>query len=224
EGVRAWQEDDFRLVLMDVQMPVMDGYAATRRIRELEAGRRHTPIVALTANAMSGQLERCLEEGMDGLLTKPLEVDPLREVLEKYCPATGGVLPDEAVADVVSTPVVPAIELAKLQDLTEGDAEFARALAESFISSSRELLDTMREAIGANDRQQLSRAAHQLKGASANIYASHMRDLCAHLEKQAAAMTREEIEAHVNALREELRRVSRALEAFASEANRRATG
>ncbi len=82
---------DFRLVLMDVQMPVMDGYTATRQIRDLEKGRGRTPIVALTANAMTGQLERCLQCGMDGLLTKPLEPARLEEVLERF----GLGLPDE---------------------------------------------------------------------------------------------------------------------------------
>jgi CheY-like chemotaxis protein len=84
EAIQAWKNSDFRLVLMDVQMPVMDGYTATRQIRDLERGRMRTPIVALTANAMTGQLERCLQSGMDGLLTKPLEPERLEEVLERF--------------------------------------------------------------------------------------------------------------------------------------------
>jgi len=84
DAVAAWTRDNFRLVLMDVQMPVMDGYTATRQIRDLERGRARTPIVALTANAMTGQLERCLQCGMDGLLTKPLEAARLEEVLDRF--------------------------------------------------------------------------------------------------------------------------------------------
>jgi two-component system sensor histidine kinase/response regulator len=84
EAIDAWTADNFRLVLMDVQMPVMDGYTATRQIRDLERGRMRTPIVALTANAMTGQLERCLQSGMDGLLTKPLEPERLEEVLDRF--------------------------------------------------------------------------------------------------------------------------------------------
>ena len=84
EAIDAWRKGDFRLVLMDVQMPLMDGYTATRQIRDLERGRMRTPIVALTANAMTGQLERCLQSGMDGLLTKPLEPERLEEVLERF--------------------------------------------------------------------------------------------------------------------------------------------
>ena len=84
EAVDAWKNGNFRLVLMDVQMPVMDGYTATRQIRDLERSQMRTPIVALTANAMTGQLERCLQCGMDGLLTKPLEPERLEEVLTRF--------------------------------------------------------------------------------------------------------------------------------------------
>jgi two-component system sensor histidine kinase/response regulator len=83
EGIRAWESGEFKLILMDVQMPVMDGYTATRKIREREGSRARTPVIALTANAMTGQLERCLEAGMDGLLTKPLETERLREILDR---------------------------------------------------------------------------------------------------------------------------------------------
>jgi CheY-like chemotaxis protein len=74
----------FDLILMDVQMPVMDGLTATRELRKRETGGQRTPIVALTASAMSGELSRCLAAGMDGLLTKPLEVERLRDVLTRH--------------------------------------------------------------------------------------------------------------------------------------------
>jgi PAS domain S-box-containing protein len=80
----ACAERTFDLILMDVQMPVVDGLTATRELRKREAGGRRTPIVALTASAMTGELNKCLSAGMDGLLTKPLEVERLRQVLERY--------------------------------------------------------------------------------------------------------------------------------------------
>jgi two-component system, sensor histidine kinase and response regulator len=85
EAIEAWQRGKFDLVLMDMQMPVMDGYAAAARIRELENGGERTPIVALTANAMSGELERVTSAGMDGLLTKPLNSEQLGRTLARYC-------------------------------------------------------------------------------------------------------------------------------------------
>ena len=88
-GVRGGarlRRSTFDIILMDLQMPVMDGITATMRIRELETGdgRPTTPIVALTANAMASQLERCVEAGMDGFLTKPLEIPRLHETLTKF--------------------------------------------------------------------------------------------------------------------------------------------
>jgi CheY-like chemotaxis protein len=85
ESIDAWKNTAFDLVLMDMQMPVMDGYTAAARIRELEAGHGRTPIVALTANAMSGELERVTRAGMDGLLTKPLDAEELGRTLARFC-------------------------------------------------------------------------------------------------------------------------------------------
>ena len=84
EGVDAYAEGRFEIVFMDIQMPVMDGYAATQRIRELQQGGTRIPIVALTANAMVGQLEECLAAGMDGLLTKPIDVERLEQTLRQW--------------------------------------------------------------------------------------------------------------------------------------------
>ena len=84
--MRAFTNEPVDLVLMDIQMPGIDGYTATRRIRELEAGRTRTPIIALTADAMSGQLERCLAAGMDDFLPKPLDIEKLCEALESSLP------------------------------------------------------------------------------------------------------------------------------------------
>ncbi len=84
EAIAACERERFDLILMDMQMPVMDGLEATRKIRELEGPHRRTPIVALTANVVSGQLELCLAAGMDDYLAKPLELPRLREVLARY--------------------------------------------------------------------------------------------------------------------------------------------
>jgi len=185
EGVKAWQEARFDIVLMDLQMPVMDGLTATRRIRELEAtrGQISTPIVALTANAMAGQLEICMEAGMSGFLTKPLEIARLHETLDRY----GLGIPPEAMATAAhglgaQTPV----DLARLNELTDGDPEFAHELANTFISSGEQVLKEIHEALASFDRSALTRAGHKLKGASANIYAEALRALAYELETSGA--------------------------------------
>ncbi len=89
-AVEALEKQDYDLVLMDCQMPVMDGYAATEEIRRREGDRRHTPIVALTAHAVEANRRRCLEIGMDDFVTKPVTSDQLRRVLEDWIPGSAG--------------------------------------------------------------------------------------------------------------------------------------
>jgi PAS domain S-box-containing protein len=183
-GVRAFQEGRFDLILMDLQMPVMDGLSATRRIRELEKGRTATPIVALTANAMAGQLQRCMEAGMNGFLTKPLEIARLHETLELYGLA---VRTSDIAATTAKVATMP-VDLARLGEITDGDPEFTYELASTFISSGEQVFREIDAALDALDRNALSRAAHKLKGASANIHADTLRELAYRLESQAASL------------------------------------
>jgi signal transduction histidine kinase/DNA-binding response OmpR family regulator/HPt (histidine-containing phosphotransfer) domain-containing protein len=181
EGVKAFREGTFDIVLMDLQMPIMDGLTATREIRALEAGGRKTPIVALTANAMSGQLERCMEVGMDAFLTKPLEIARLHETLERFGMAAAQIAPATAM------PPAP-VNLARLHEITEGDPEFAHELASTFIGSGHEVVQEIADALAGFDRIALTRAAHKLKGASANIHAAAVCELAHSLEIQASSL------------------------------------
>jgi two-component system sensor histidine kinase/response regulator len=186
EGVKAFQDERYDIVLMDLQMPVMDGLAATQRIRELESGKRATPIVALTANAMAGQLERCLEAGMDAFLTKPLQFQRLRETLDRF---GLGVKAGDASAEVTSTVNrTTPIDLGKLNEVTDNDPEFAHELAMTFIASCETVMEEMRAALAAHDRRALSRGAHKLKGASSNIHALMLTELAYNIESQAGAV------------------------------------
>lgn len=203
EGVKAYRERSYDLVLMDLQMPVMDGLTATRAIRRLEAGGRATPIVALTANAMTGQLENCLAAGMDGFLTKPLQISRLHEVLDRYGLAQDPLAPD-------TTPLegpVP-VDLGRLNGLTEGDADFTRELAATFIESSAQVLREIDAALDALDRGALSRAGHKLKGASANVYAEPLRALAEALESQAPAVDQPRLKQLVQDIHREFARAA----------------
>jgi signal transduction histidine kinase/CheY-like chemotaxis protein len=188
EGVAACQRQQFDLVLMDLQMPVMDGMTATRKIREWETS-RHTPIIALTANAMTGDRELCEGAGMDGYLTKPIEVERLRNILTKY-----GLEQDDAAASDAAAlsakgtenPAAP-VDLGEFHRITDGDSAFAQELIAAFISSGEQQLSEIAAAIAQNDCTGLARAAHKLKGASANIHARALKSLAERLEIDSAA-------------------------------------
>jgi two-component system sensor histidine kinase/response regulator len=199
EGVRAFERSSFRLILMDVQMPVMDGLTATRQIRELESETAaRIPIIALTANAMAGQLEKCIDAGMDALLTKPLNGQQLEDVLLRF----GLAEPLSAAAPV---------DLRALQDMAGGDAEFAAELARSYIDSSRELYSQLRACLLSNDRAQIARTVHQLAGASANVHAVLLRELCLSFERVALTASSEELADFTRQVGAELSRVGAAL-------------
>ncbi|MGB6451294.1 MAG: PAS domain-containing protein [Steroidobacteraceae bacterium] len=234
EAVQACEQGRFDLVLLDLQMPLMDGYAATSSLRKLEQGERRTPIVALTASAMAGQRERCLGAGMDDLITKPLDVQRLEAVLERFglrakdaagsgTTAGGAVLDDSAVVQLVASSAGDApVDLNGFRELTGEDAEFAREVAQAFVFTSEELVAELNRCIARRDREALERAAHSLRGASANIRATPLRELCAGLELRAAALTDAELTEHVARIAAERQRVAAALQGVVSEAPRAA--
>jgi two-component system, sensor histidine kinase and response regulator len=159
----------FDVILMDCQMPVMDGFTATRRIRELEASRgsKRLPIIALTANVMSEDRENCIAAGMDAHLGKPIEPAQLIEALSRFLKARAS---------------APPIDREALRALTGGDAEFERELAETFVSSGDQCLAEIMAALSVSDFDTVRKRAHSLKGASANIHARDLSQAASSLE------------------------------------------
>ncbi|MGZ3182647.1 MAG: PAS domain S-box protein [Telluria sp.] len=144
----------FDLILMDVQMPGMDGLTVTRQLRQHEAPRgAHVPVVAMTARAMQGDRERCLEAGMDDYLAKPVDAARLRQALARFAPAPACALPDWRDA---------------LQRL-DGDAALFLELAGLFLADGPGMLAELNEALARGDRAASERAAHSLKGVLANF-------------------------------------------------------
>jgi CheY-like chemotaxis protein len=224
--IRAWERGNFDVVLMDIQMPVMDGYTATRHIRGSECVDAHTPIVALTANAMTGQLERCLSAGMDGLLTKPIAIERLREVLDRFGLGVpeSEVLAESEVAALVTAPAQPpAVDVSQLSELAREDQEFVQSVVSSFEKSMAQLLATMHAAASRGEAQPLARAAHQVKGAAANLHAMTVSVLAADLEANAKTLSQAQMRERLNRLALEIGRATAALQNFAADGGRRAS-
>jgi HPt (histidine-containing phosphotransfer) domain-containing protein len=150
-----------------------------------------------------------MEAGMTAFLTKPIEVNRLRDTLESYGLALGA---DPAAANARSTQCATPVNLAKLNELTDNDAEFAYELAITFIASGEQVLNEIDAAIGATDRPALSRAAHKLKGASANIHAEPLCGLALTLETQAAHWDQPRLRELIQELKEEFHRAAEFLQ------------
>ncbi len=200
-AVAAWQSGDFDLILMDCQMPRMDGYAATREIRRLENGRRRIPIIALTAHAMKGDDEKCRAAGMDDYLTKPIDGALLAACLQRFAPPVQPGIdrdtrPTAPMAEVLDAPADWETLLGSL----DGDRGFARELLEVYVASGDERLTAFGTAQRCGDHLAMREAAHALKGASASLHAPAATSAAARLE--AAAILQDD--AHIPALAEEL--------------------
>jgi CheY-like chemotaxis protein/HPt (histidine-containing phosphotransfer) domain-containing protein len=176
----AIRDSDISLVLMDCQMPVWDGLMATRAIRnwEQENGKERLPIVALTANAMSGFGLVCTEAGMDDYLIKPLDESTLVECLKKWLPENHLKLE----APPSSQPSQGAIDMIRIRRTCGDDPARVREMLELFISSTEELLDKLIDAQQHGDATQIGRMAHQIKGASAYLGAQDMTQLASAIE------------------------------------------
>ena len=179
EAVEAVQARSYELILMDCQMPRLDGFEATRQIRALEGDRARTPIVAMTAGVLASDVERCRAAGMDGHLAKPVQLAALNEVVAQYLELPKAAVIDEPVA------AEGPVDAARLRTLCGSDARFQRRLVELFLAESERYLGELSGALQAQDLEQIRQSAHALKGASANIGANRMRKVAAELEEAA---------------------------------------
>lgn len=207
EAIAAVRTTDYDLVLMDCQMPEMDGMAATVAIRASEGSGKRLPILAMTANAMQDDRQQCLAAGMDDYLVKPLHIADLSRALEKWAP-TGSAVP----AANSETPLDRAALLANFND----DDMLVDELIALFIDTSQSILDKMQNAYTARDASSLARLTHELKGAAAYIRAQPMLDTCRALEREAKAGDFGSMDARLSALSLALDKIRRSVEATTS--------
>jgi two-component system, sensor histidine kinase and response regulator len=200
-AVDACARQEFGLVLMDLQMPKMDGIQATQEIRRQERPGRHVPILALTAKSAANDLARCTAAGMNGLLTKPLDIARLRQALDRFGLARRTLeLPAPGGADgggQVSEPV----DLMTLHAKFSGDMAFVRRLCQTFITSTSHELEELDSAVAAAERARIRLLAHKIKGAGSGVYAHRLAAIAANIESAAMSAALPELVAAADTLR-----------------------
>ncbi|MDP3892557.1 response regulator, partial [Nocardioides sp.] len=192
-GVARAAERDYDAILMDVQMPGMDGLTATRRIRESEGPRSRMPIIAMTAGAIDGDRDRALAAGMDDFLSKPVSVHALGAMLERWLEPSDTVeAPDDVPPEPPDESEAPMIldpdRLNELDELSSGEGvSYVDLVIERFLGRGSEPGEELAAAVHAGDHLQVRALAHRLKGNSANLGLVELAALAAHIEQLGAA-------------------------------------
>ena len=234
-ALKRMQADAFDLVLMDCQMPVLDGYAATRRWRELEAERAdgtRLPIVAMTANAMAGDRQRCLDAGMDDYLAKPVSREQLEGCLHRWLPDRMNFVlrnaalvppaepapPPPAVATArAPAPSFPVLDQTMLEELREIAGDETTRIITIFLEDAPRLIGTLEKAAAVPDLDAMRDAAHTLKSSSANVGAMALSAAAKRVELGARARKLERPAVAVALVIAEYARARMALQGYAAQ-------
>lgn len=173
EAVDAIAEKEYDLILMDVQMPEMDGYTATREIRKAEHSRKSVPIIAITAHALLGDKEKCLEAGMDDYLSKPINAEALVTTLDKWLNVKVSRKKENSRTETKKEIV---FDFEHLDKMASGDDEFRQDLLETYFQDVAERLINLEKFIEDGDFQNIVSEAHTIKGASYSVGAKKTGD------------------------------------------------
>jgi CheY-like chemotaxis protein/HPt (histidine-containing phosphotransfer) domain-containing protein len=203
EALKQFDEHEYDVILMDIHMPKLDGYAATGEIRrrEEDRNRKRTWIIAVTANALPEDREKCLAAGMDDYLAKPIHARALVYALEK------------CVTGLESLP--PATDLRSL--VNSGLEDMLPQLISIFLESAPRDIEKMRISLGAKDADGLAGAAHSLKRSCSNLGASHLRELCQQIENHGRSRSLGETSKLLESVDQEFGRVNNELQAILEE-------
>jgi len=187
EAIETLSHAPYAVVLMDCQMPRMDGYEATARIRQHEGEGHRTPIVAMTAHALQGEREKCLAAGMDDYISKPFQPDELDAVLERWIPQMPPTPEASALEETDGAKdtegAIDSAVLLNLRLLQQGSKpSFLDRLIKVFLNDVPLRLATLREDIAQEEAQAIEQQAHALLGSCASLGAHHMASVCAELE------------------------------------------
>jgi len=186
EAVDAFERERFDLVLMDCQMPLMDGYEATRRIRH--SSNRRIPIIALTASVMSPARERCLSEGMDDYLAKPVELPKLAAMLAKWIPKSSAGHGIQKLQQPSALPSAAIFNADSLLRRLMADRELSRTVLQAFLKDAPSQLKQLCARLDESDAPGTQLQAHNLKGAAATVGAEILRDIALAIETDASEL------------------------------------
>lgn len=207
EALNVIQKAEYDLLLMDCQMPEMDGYEASRRIRSFDL-KRQPVIVAMTANAMVGDRDKCLEAGMDDYISKPINPDKLYAILKKWFRKEhidiGRVRQEMSVNKATAD---DPVDMSHLDMFTDGDTDKEKIVIDLFVRSSYETLVDMHSEQYLKDVEKWVKAAHKLKGASANLGAFSLSKLCEIAERDLSDASYQERKAVIKDILKEYEQV-----------------
>jgi len=223
QALEMLADERFDLVLMDCQMPLLDGFEATRILRQREEGSGlHLPVVALTANAMPGDRIRCMEAGMDDYLTKPYSGDEMLAILQRWLPAERRQPEVEASAPdaekvVIASPLDPSA-LDKIRALSPARAEvLVQQLLSAYLKAATQDMARLELALRCSDVEQLASAAHGLKSSSFNVGANRFAEILRDIEAGGRAGNLTDVTLHVEPLMVEWERVRLAVKQMLAE-------
>ncbi|MGD8709748.1 MAG: ATP-binding protein [Ectothiorhodospiraceae bacterium] len=221
QAVNRYRSGSYDAVLMDVTMPVMDGFEATREIRRIEAGQAHTPIIAMTALAMRGDRERCLQAGMDDHLAKPVTRDAVQSVLGIHLAHLAAYLPEADPAAARETAdasgSADVLNAAHLYSVTQGDTEVMREIVRMTLSDLPVRIAELDDAAAAGDCKALQRKAHSLAGIAASVGGREVEAEARAVEHAALTGDLVACRKRLNATRASVQRLSLALRASHDE-------
>jgi two-component system, sensor histidine kinase and response regulator len=188
EALKSLEKESFDLILMDVQMPEMDGLEATVHIRRTEQGSgRHVPILAMTAHAMTGDQERCLQAGMDGYISKPIQSQELFEAIDRLLSSGAAGVAGDGSASSLQASDQQDFDKREAMTRVGGDEKLLRELAKLFLDTVPEQMSVLRSALEREDGPASHCAAHGLKGAAGTMGARAVFAAAARVEMLARA-------------------------------------
>lgn len=209
-ALEALARKSYDVVLMDCQMPELDGYAATRALRVSEAGKRHTWIIAMTAHSLEGDREKCIAAGMDDYVSKPVKPGDLQAALTRF---RGLAAVQRATQQARAPGTIDPHVIAAFREMeVEGEESMLSKLIDVFLENTPRVLNEVRAALTGKSTSEIELAAHALKGSCSNFGAERMRASCERLEEVARAGELEEAKEWIEKVEKEFEYVRIALE------------